>query len=237
MEIKEIHKFDIYKEEEFVEIQNELKEKIKLENNFDKANLKLIAGVDLAYWNKDDKQYATCSIVVIDYFAKEVVEKVSSFGEINVPYVAGFLAFREMPLVIEAVKMLDNEPDLFMFDGNGYLHFNKMGIATHASFFLDKPTIGVAKTYLKVNGVDFEMPEDEYGSYTDIVIEEEVCARALRTRDKVKPVFVSCGNYIDLETSTEIVLDFINKESRIPIPTRLADLETHVSRKLLTSEI
>lgn len=95
-------------------------------------------------------------------------------GEIKVPYIPGFLAFRELPLVIEALKKLVVEPDIFIFDGNGYLHFNHMGIATHAAFFLDKPTIGVAKSYLRVNGVDFDMPDNEKGSYTDIIINEEV---------------------------------------------------------------
>lgn len=231
MKIKEVHNFNIYKESEFINIQNKLKEKISLKNNFNKNDIKLIAGVDLAYWEHDDKQYGTCCIVVIDYNTKEVVEKVSCVGEIKVPYVAGFLAFRELPLVIEAVKKLEKDPDLFIFDGNGYLHFNHMGIATHAGFFLDKPTIGVAKSYLKINGDSFDMPDNEEGSYTDIIIEGEVYGRAIRTRKDVKPIFVSCGNNIDLETSTEIVLNLINKESRIPIPTRLADLETHVSRR------
>ena len=234
MEIKEVHEFNVYKESEFIEIQNQLKKKIILKNTFNESSIKLVAGVDLAYWEKDNKQYGTCCIVVIDYNTKEVVEKVNSVGEIKVPYIPGFLAFRELPLVIEASKKLVVEPDIFIFDGNGYLHFNHMGIATHAAFFLDKPTIGVAKSYLRVNGVDFDMPDNEKGSYTDIIINEEVYGRTVRTSEGVKPIFISCGNYIDLETATEIVLNLINNESRIPIPTRLADLETHISRRSMS---
>lgn len=230
MEIKEVHSFDIYAEPEFIDVQNTLKEKIMLKNSFNKHDIKLVAGVDLAYWEEGNKQYGTCCIVVIDYNTKDVVEKVNSVGEIKVPYIPGFLAFRELPLVIEASKKLAIEPDIFIFDGNGYLHFNHMGIATHAAFFLGKPTIGVAKSYLKINGVDFNTPENEEGSYTDIIINGEVYGRTLRTRKDVKPIFVSCGNYVDLETSTEIVLNLVNNESRIPIPTRLADLETHRMR-------
>ncbi|MCY6958022.1 endonuclease V [Clostridium brassicae] len=233
MEIKEIHNFNVYEESDFIKIQNELKKKIMLKNTFNKSSIRLVAGVDLAYWEYKNKQYGTCSIVVIDYNTKEVVEKVNSVGEIKVPYIPGFLAFRELPLVIEASKKLVVEPDIFMFDGNGYLHFNHMGIATHASFFLDKPTIGVAKSYLKVNGVDFKMPEGKESSYTDIIINGEVYGRVLRTRKDVKPIFISCGNNVDLETCTEIVLKLINRESRLPIPTRLADLETHISRRKL----
>ena len=231
MKIKEVHNFDVYEESKFIDIQNDLKKKIVLKNTFDKNNIKLVAGVDLAYWEENNKQYGTCCIVVIDYDTKEVVEKVNSVGEIKVPYIPGFLAFRELPLVIEASKKLVSEPDIFIFDGNGYLHFNHMGIATHASFFLDKPTIGVAKSYLKIDGIDFDMPEDKEGAYTDIVIKEEVYGRVLRTKKAIKPIFISVGNYIDLETTMEIVLNLINNESRLPIPTRLADLETHVSRR------
>ncbi|AJD29737.1 MULTISPECIES: endonuclease V [Clostridium] len=233
MKIKEVHNFNIYEESEFINIQNELKKKISLKNIFSRSNIRLVAGVDLAYWENNNKQYGTCCIVVIDYNTKEVVEKVNSVGEIKVPYIPGFLAFREMPLVIEASKKLVVEPDIFIFDGNGYLHQRHMGIATHASFFLNKPTIGVAKSYLKIKETDFEMPEDEEGSYTDIVINKEIYGRVLRTRKTVKPIFISCGNYIDLDSSTEIVLNLINNESRLPIPTRLADLETHIKRREL----
>lgn len=156
MKIKEVHNFNIYEESEFIKIQNELKENIILKNTFDINSIRLVAGVDLAYWEDGNKQYGTCCIVIIDYNSKEVVEKVNSVGDIKVPYVPGFLDFRELPLVIEASKKLV-EPDVFIFDGNGYLHFNHMGIAKHASFLLNKPTIGVAKSYLRVN---------EEGSYT-----------------------------------------------------------------------
>lgn len=233
MKVNEIHHFNFKTEEEFKEIQEKLKGSISLLNNFDKNSIKLISGVDLAYWENDNKNYGTCSIVTIDYTTKEVIETVSSYGEIKVPYVAGFLAFRELPLVIEAVKKIKVEPDIFMFDGNGYLHYNHMGIATHASLFLNKPTLGVAKSYLKINSKDFIMPENNAGCFTDICIDNEVYGRALKTKKDIKPIFVSCGNYMDLETATEICINLINKESRLPIPVRLADLETHKVREEL----
>jgi deoxyribonuclease V len=219
----------------FSKMQDELLPKVKLENTFQIEEIQLIAGVDLAYWNVNEKTYGTCCIVVINYESKEIVEKVYSSGEIKVPYISGFLAFRELPLVVKAKEKLTIEPDLYMFDGNGYLHYRHMGIATHASFLLNKPTIGVAKSYLKINGVDFRMPENQAGAYTDIVIDNEIYGRTLRTQKNVKPIFVSCGNWIDLNTSTEMVMDCINTESRLPIPIRLADLETHKMRKQLSN--
>ncbi|GAB6088102.1 hypothetical protein JCM11672_33740 [Alkaliphilus crotonatoxidans] len=91
-------------------------------------------------------------------------------SKIEVPYIPGYLAFRELPLVQEAAKKLSNQPDIYMFDGNGYLHHRHMGIATHASFFLKRPTIGVAKSYFKIQATDFEMPKNEVGEYTYIRI-------------------------------------------------------------------
>lgn len=222
--------------ETFTEIQNELFSKIMLVNKFNKKDIKLVAGVDLAYWEEHKITYGTCCIVILDYATKKIVEKVYSYGEISVPYIPGFLAFRELPLILEAVKKIKNIPDLYMFDGNGYLHYRHMGIATHASIFLKRPTIGVAKSYLKIQGVDFLQPENQSGSYTDIVINNEVYGRALRTSKNIKPIFVSSGNWIDLNTSTEIVMDFINKESRLPIPVRQADIETHKVRKQLAKK-
>lgn len=237
MEIANVHGFKSASKEEYLLIQNELTNKISLVNNFNQDQINCCAGVDLAYWEAEGEQYGVCCIIVMDYKTKTVVEKVNAHGKITTPYIAGFLAFRELPLIIKAVKKLETEPDIFLFDGNGYLHFNHMGIATHASFFLNKPTIGVAKSYLKIAGVDFEMPENKEGAFSDIVIHGEVYGRVLRTRKNVKPIFVSCGNYIDLDTCTKITISLVNEESRIPIPVRLADLETHTVRQILKEQV
>lgn len=218
-------------EQEYSEIQNSLKNKLEIYDKFDKANINTVAGVDLAYWNSNEKEYAVCCIVVIDFKTHTIIEKKHFSGEITTPYVPGFLAFRELPLVVETADLLVNIPDIYMFDGNGYLHPRHMGIASHASFYLDKPTIGVAKTYFRVDKkTDFILPDSEAGSYTDIVIAGEIYGRALRTHTDVKPVFVSVGNYISIETATEITMRLVDKESHIPIPTRFADLETHIKR-------
>ncbi|WJF86380.1 endonuclease V [Bacillus subtilis] len=225
MHVKQIHSFNLNREE-FVKTQQSLIHKINLSTSINLDSINTCAGVDLAYWEQNGEPYGVCSIIVIDADTKEVIEKVHSMGRISVPYVSGFLAFRELPLIIEAAK----KPDVFLFDGNGYLHYNHMGVATHAAFFLNKPTIGIAKTYLKIKGCDFVTPENEIGAYTDIIIDGEVYGRALRTRRDVKPIFLSCGNYIDLDSSYQITMSLINQESRLPIPVRLADLETHVLR-------
>ena len=223
-------------EKRYIQIQSELQKKIKFQNMIDLSSIKTVAGIDLAYWKEEDKEYAVCCIVVLDQESKQVMESINLKGEINVPYIPGCLAFRELPLILETVKRLSTLPDLYMFDGNGYLHPRHMGIATHASFYLNKPTIGVAKKYHKIDDVDYTMPSNEKNAYTDIVIAGEVYGRVLRTLKNVKPVFVSIGNYIDLDTATKVVCDFITSESHIPLPTRLADIETHKMRTILKSE-
>ena len=221
-------------EAEFMKIQESLKEKLNCTDSFKTESLKTVAGVDLAYWqDSEGNETAVCCIVIVDYQTHEILETKSYSGKIECPYVPGFLAFRELPLVLETVKLLEHKPDLYMFDGNGYLHPRHMGIASQASFDLGKPIIGVAKSYYKVEETDYTEPEKEKGSRADIVINNEVYGCALRTHNNVKPVFVSAGNYISLDTAVKIVLEMTDKESHIPVPTRMADLETHKMREKL----
>lgn len=106
-----------------------------------------------------------------------------------------------------------------------------MGIATHASFYLNAPTIGVAKKYYKIRNHDFIMPENKEFAYTDIVIDGEIYGRAIRTHVDAKPIFLSVGNFINLDSSMELIFSLITKESHIPIPTRYADIESRARKK------
>ena len=219
-------------QEAFLRQQNELRNKIEQTDKFAIGDVKRVAGVDLAYWKQGEDEYAVCCIVVIDFDTHAVLEKQHVSGKIEVPYMPGFLAFRELPLILKTAELLETSPDIFIFDGNGYLHPRHMGIATHASFSLHKPTVGIAKTYFRVDQkTDYTEPADEAGSYTDIVIGGEVYGRALRTQKHVKPVFISVGNYISLDTACALAMQLTDKESHIPLPTRLADLETHIERE------
>ena len=225
-------------EQKFLDIQNDLKDKIVQQDSPVLSDLHTVAGVDLAYWKQNDgTEYAVCCIVVLDAQTHEILEKSHYSGRIEVPYVPGFLAFRELPLVLKTVELLQIKPDLYVFDGNGYLHPRHMGIASHASFYLDTPTFGVAKTYFRVaEDAAYEDPAQEPGSFSDIRVGEEVYGRALRTQAGVKPVFVSVGNHISLDTACKIAMSFVTKESHIPLPTRLADLETHIERNAILEQ-
>lgn len=224
-------------EEYYTEVQLNLVDKIELLDKIKEEDIKTVSGIDLAYWKENGLDYAVCCIVTINYKTKEIIEIQSLAGKIDVPYLPGYLSFRELPLIINTFKQLELNTDLIMFDGNGYLHYRNMGIATHASFYLNKPTIGIAKSYLKVDNADYVMPENQDGAYTDIIIKGKIYGRAVRTHKGVKPIFVSCGNWITLDTSTNIVLNLIERDSRQPLPTRLADIETRKQRKIITGMV
>lgn len=219
-------------EEKYVEIQYELQKQIDFHNMIHIETIKNVAGVDLAYWNISGEEYAVCCIVVLNYLTKEVVEKKYVVGKITVPYIPGCLAFREMPIFLKAYEAVDTDVDILFFDGNGYLHPRHMGLATHAGIVINKPTVGVAKSYLKINNIEFCMPDIEQFSYTDIIIDNEVYGRVLRTHSGVKPIFLSIGNKIDLDTAMQVTNTLVMKDSHIPLPTRLADIMTHEIRKM-----
>lgn len=224
-------------EEKYIEIQKQLYQQVNFKDTISLSSVHLVAGIDLAYWKIDEVEYAVCCIVVLDYETHSVIEEVEYVGKVEVPYISGCLAFREIPFVIEAYQKLKTNPDILFFDGNGYLHQRHMGLATHAGIVLEKPSIGIAKSYYSIENTKFLMPPNEKGAYTDIIVNGEVYGRTLRTQKDVNPIFLSIGNKIDLDTAMILTNALISKESRIPIPTRLADIMTHDRRKKYQSII
>ncbi len=219
-------------ERECIEIQNRLSSEIVQRCPLAFEEIQTVAGVDLAYWN-NGAEYAVCCIVVIDVNSRTVTEKQWFAGEVKFPYIPGCLAFRELPLVIKAAEKLNQKPDVYIFDGNGILHPRYMGLASHASFYLDAPTVGIAKHYFRIDGASFTMPDNEKGSISNITKNGEILGRAVRTQKEVKPVYISVGNHMDIDTASSLALTLTDKESHIPIPTRYADLETHKMRNEL----
>lgn len=224
--------------QEWLQEQEYFKNKI-FQNSLNYSKLRYIAGVDVAYTTIGNQEYGCCSIVIIDYKSSELIYHADHIGIVNVPYHPGYLSYRELPVILETVKKLEIIPDVYVFDGNGILHPKKMGIATHASFYVNKPCIGVAKNFFHSDEIiNYDMPDNYVGACTNIFNKNgEILGIALRTKINCKPVFVSVGNYISLEDSKTIIMNCINNESRIPIPTRMADIGTHkIRRKLLDSK-
>lgn len=177
---------------------------------------RFIAGVDISAGSRQAQ--ARGAVVIFNYPELKLVEKVVVEGSLDFPYIPGLLSFREMPLVLEAFKRVRIAPDLVLVDGQGLAHPRRMGIACHLGLFLDRPTIGCAKSRLW--GAHQE-PGEQPGERAWLVDNGEVIGAALRTRAGVKPVYVSVGHKIDLETAIFWVLNCL-RGYRLPEPTRLA---------------
>ena len=204
--VKEAYKF-----------QSELSKKVVREKGYD--TIRTIAGADLAIISKNKK--LICGIIVFSYPDLEIIEKVHTVVDENFPYIPGLLAFREGPAIIEAFRKIKNRPDLILIDGQGLAHPRLFGIACHVGVILNVPAIGVAKK--KLYG-EYSEPGKLKGSWEELKGRgsNETIGAVLRTKDNVKPVFVSIGNKVDLSSSVQLVLN-CSRGYRIPEPTRLAD--------------
>ena len=179
---------------------------------------RFIAGVDIAVGRAQGM--ATGAVVVLSYPELRLVETRVVQGRLEFPYIPGLLSFRESPLTLAACEKLTITPDLILVDGQGIAHPRRMGLASHLGLFLDTPTIGCAKSLLCGR---HEVPGEKPGSYAEVVDEGETIGVALRTKLGAKPVYVSIGHKVDLQTAIYWVLECC-RGYRIPEPTRLAHL-------------
>ena len=206
-----------------IELQEQLKNQIKLEGW--KGYPRLIGGTDISYDKKKDLLYA--AIVVLDFVTLEIISYASHIGKVTFPYIPGLLSFREVPALMEAFKNLKIIPDVIMVDGQGYAHPRRIGLASHFGLLINKPTIGVAKSRLIG---EFQEPDSEKGAYTELRDGNELIGYVLRSRENVKPIFVSPGHLIDFEWSLKITIGSLSKY-RIPEPTRQAHILVNKIRK------
>lgn len=211
-----MHQWDV-PVEEAIDLQRRLRSRVQRTNGFDLAAVKTIAGVDAAY-----TEGGRAAIVVLSFPELELIEQVTATRESVFPYVPGLLSFREGPVVVDAFAKLRTRPDLLMFDGQGYAHPRRFGLASHLGVYLDMPSIGCAKSRLTGS---YEEPGPHAGDRSPLVNHGEVVGMALRTKPRTNPIFVSIGHKIDLETAVEVVLRCL-RGYRLPEPTRLADTLT-----------
>ncbi|MFN4245616.1 MAG: endonuclease V, partial [Brevinematia bacterium] len=163
----------------------------------------------------------------------EIVEKVVSRSKVSFNYIPNFLAFREIPIIIDTFNLITIQPDIIIVDGQGIAHPRRAGIASHLGVIIQRPTIGCAKSLLYGEYVD--MPNIK--GYESNILDpktKEVIGKALRTKVSSKPVFVSVGNYITLEQSVQIVKKLSEPiNCRLPIVTFIADKISKEERKKL----
>ena len=196
---------------------------------------RFIAGVDISAANAQG--VATGAVVVLEYPELRIVETQVAQGRFGFPYVPGLLSFRESPLTLAACEKLTVTPDLILVDGQGIAHPRRLGLASHLGLFLNTPTIGCAKSLLCGQ---HEVPGAEPGSYAEVVDRGETIGVALRTKPGVKPVYVSIGHKVDLETAIYWVMKCC-RDYRLPEPTRLAHLAAggnlELEKKALMPEV
>ncbi len=201
---------------EALDIQWELSAQVS--RNCEITTPHFIAGVDISV--PKAQGMATGAVVVLNYPELRVVETKVAQEELTFPYIPGLLSFRESPLVLSVCEKLTITPDLIMVDGQGIAHPRRMGLASHLGLFLNTPTIGCAKSRLCGS---HEVPGGEPGNYTEVIERGETIGAALRTKLRVKPVYVSIGHKIDLKAAIYWVLGCC-RGYRLPEPTRLAHL-------------
>jgi deoxyribonuclease V len=215
MKITPLHRWTI-SPQEAIELQKQLAYEVIQADKLPEP-IRTVAGIDLGYDAKTDTCRAV--VVVLKFPELELVEKAEAVMPIQFPYVPGLLSFRETPVAVKALEKLENAPDLILCDGQGYAHPRRFGIACHIGLIADVPTIGVAKSVLVGK---FENLGETRGSTAEMIHRKEQVGVALRTKDKVQPVYVSVGHRISLETAVDYVLQCTPKY-RLPETTRLAD--------------
>jgi deoxyribonuclease V len=177
-----------------------------------------IAGADVSYAKQDAEVYS--AVIVFSFPDLAVTDQAVATVSVKFPYVPGLLSFREAPALTKAFRKIRRKPDVIIFDGQGIAHPRGIGLASHMGLILDCPSIGCAKTRLV--GVHPPLPETR-GSMVLLTDQGRVVGGVVRTRERVKPVFVSPGHAITLEESIRLVLGCC-RGYKLPEPTRQADI-------------
>ena len=200
---------------EAIQLQQTLRSQMMVEP-LDLAGVHRVAGVDVGF---PEPETARAAIVSLSFPDLQPLEEKTAEIPLAFPYIPGLLSFREIPAILAVVEALSQLPDVFLVDGHGFAHPRRFGIACHLGVLLGMPTLGCAKSILV--GRYGELA-DSAGSTADLLDREEVIGTAVRTRQGVKPVFVSIGHRIDLPSSTRLAL-LCGRGYRLPEPIRLAD--------------
>jgi deoxyinosine 3'endonuclease (endonuclease V) len=222
--------------------QNALKQKLITTDQIDwktPGKLKLIGGVDISFVKDDqhpDGPRACAGLVMFDVMTRKIVYEDMEVVHLTQPYIAGFLAFREVEFLVrlvEKAKKKGKVPDIIMVDGNGTLHPRGFGLACHLGVLTDIPCIGVAKNFLVVDCMDMDETKARFqrecrksGDYMMLKGKSgRTWGTALKPNDEViDPIFVSAGHKLSLQSSVIITLAMC--DYRVPEPVRQADIRT-----------
>lgn len=196
-------------------LQQQLREKLVLEDRL--PPIQRVAGVDVGF--EAQGTITRAAVVVLAYPSLEPLEQTLERQPTRFPYVPGLLSFRELPAVLAALEKLQTLPDLLLCDGQGIAHPRRMGIAAHLGLCVDIPSIGVAKS--RLCGYHGEVPEAR-GEWTPLLDGQATIGAVLRSRQGVRPLYISQGHRISLATALHYVMGCVTRY-RLPETTRLAD--------------
>ncbi len=214
MEVRHFHSWNV-SPQEALEIQRQLRARVVAQGEI--VTPRLVAGADVAF----TRDTAHACVVVLTFPSLDLVETVVHRERVAFPYIPGLLSFRETPALAQAFSRVRHEPEVIFIDGQGLAHPRRAGIACHLGVLLDRPTIGCAKS--RLFGRHGE-PRAARGSVADLCDEDgDVIGAVVRTRDQVRPVFVSVGHRISLAQAVQLTLACARR-ARVPEPTRQADL-------------
>ncbi|MCP4136018.1 MAG: deoxyribonuclease V [bacterium] len=211
-------------EQEAVEQQEQLSKQVITSDELPE-DLRIVAGVDVAYEKDGDRVVG--AIVTFNAQTLEELETVVVTDIVSFPYIPGLFSFRELPPLLKAIDRLATAPDLIVCDGQGISHPRRFGMASHLGVVTGIATIGCAKKRLIG---EYEKPGETRGSYSPLIDNGEIIGRALRTQDNTKPLFVSAGHKISLETACAHILELCT-EFRLPETTRAADHAVNMKMK------
>lgn len=211
--MKNLHPWDVTPAQARA-IQEQLRERLVRRDDF--APIETVAGLDIGF--EDGGKTTRAAVVVLRLPGLERLQRALARCPTSFPYIPGLLSFREIPAGLEALAMLRVKPDLLLCDGQGYAHPRRFGLACHVGLLTDLPSIGVAKSRLIGTHGTLAL---EKGAQTWLRHDGEIIGALLRTRTKVRPVYVSVGHRIGLETALDYVLACTTRY-RLPEPTRLA---------------
>lgn len=214
MKLRPSHSWDVTPKEAAA-IQRRLRDRVVREDRY--GEIASVAGVDAHFDPR--RELARAAVAHLSFPDLEPLEEAIAETGLDFPYVPGLLSFREMPPVIAALGRLDASPDLLVCDGHGYAHPRRFGLACHLGVVADRPTIGIAKSRLV--GEHAEPPAGR-GGHVPLVDDGETIGAVVRTRTDVRPVYVSIGHRVSLETAVELAL-LVTPRWRISEPIRRAD--------------
>ncbi|MBD2295998.1 deoxyribonuclease V [Anabaena sphaerica FACHB-251] len=202
--------------EEAITIQETLRNQVITTDQLN-TPIQYVAGVDMGFL--EDGKMSRAAVAVLSFPDLQVVETSLAYRPTSFPYIPGFLSFREIPAILDALEKIKTIPDIILCDGQGIAHPRRLGIACHLGVLVDIPTIGVAKSLLI--GKHEELPETK-GSLQPLIHKNETVGAVLRSRTGVKPLYISSGHRISLPTAIDYVLRCTPKY-RLPETTRIAD--------------